>query len=324
MLRPGLRHAWRTPDTLQVGIDVPEPLIISGLPVLSHALLTRIDGVRNRTDVVTSLVRDGLDTSGGAQSEAVLARLTQLGVVVDGGEWPQQLTPATVSDPRTDASRPTHPWRRLLSTSVTIRGAGRLGGVLARSLVAAGMGAVAVDDERTVTPADLAPGGFTSDDVGHPRRVVATDRRPRPLSSTQQLVVVTDEVDLSAECRRLNQDATPHLVVTCRELIGRVGPFVLPGRTSCLLCLELSRRDRDSHYALVWRQRLRQPQPECEPLLAAVTATIAASHVTTWAAGGTPPSVDAVLDVVAPDARVERRPTGPHPECGCTWPGSSA
>jgi ThiF family len=324
MLRPGLRHAWLTPDTLQIGIDVPRPLVVSDLPVLGHALLARIDGVRSRTEVITGLVRDGVDTSGGAQSEALLDRLTQLGAVVDGGEWPQQLTPVTVSDPESDASRPSHPWRRLLSTRVTIRGAGRLGGVVARSLSAAGVGAVAVDDERTVTPADLAPGGFTYDEIGHPRTIVATDRRPRPLVTAQQLVVVTDEVDLLTECRTLNRDAVPHLVVTCRELIGRIGPFVVPGQTSCQLCLELSRRDREAHYAVVWRQRLRQPHPECEPLLAAVTANIAASHVVSWAAGDSPPSLDALLEVVSPDASVRRQTTRAHPECGCAWPGSAA
>ena len=39
MLLPGLRWAWRAPDTVQFGIDVPRPLVITGLSPLAADLL---------------------------------------------------------------------------------------------------------------------------------------------------------------------------------------------------------------------------------------------------------------------------------------------
>jgi len=37
----------------------------------------------------------------------------------------------------------------------------------------------------------------------------------------------------------------PHLVVRAEEAIGVVGPLVLPGRWTCLRCVDLSKAARD-------------------------------------------------------------------------------
>jgi hypothetical protein len=311
VLRPGLRHAWRTADTLQVGIDVPRPIVVSRVPVLAHALLPRLDGVRDRVEVVASLVGDDLDPSGGMLSHEVLDQLISVGAVVDADEW--------------SGETPLGRRRALSSSRVVIRGAGRLGGVLARVLVSAGIGSVSVDDARAVTPADLAPGGYGAEDVGRPRSRISVDQRPRPLPPPEQrsLVVVTDDADLDVECRRLSMDVEPHLVVTGRELIGRVGPLVEPGRTSCHFCLELTRRDLDPHYPQIWRQSRRHRLPPCGTLLAGLTAHVAAAQVVEWVAGGRPAALDGIMVIETPDGCIKRVPARAHPECGCTWPGSA-
>src|SRR5690606_40683072 len=71
--------------------------------------------------------------------------------------------------------------------------------------------------------------------------LVRSDRASRP-----DLVVLAPVGPLDpALIRELGEEGIPHLLVTAYEGRGSVGPFVLPGVTPCLVCLELTRRDRD-------------------------------------------------------------------------------
>ena len=89
MLCPGLRWAWRSPDTAAVRHRRPAPAHRQpACRRLSRQLLAALDGVRTEQEVIAELVADGGDTTDGADYAAVLARLADLGVVVDGGRWP--------------------------------------------------------------------------------------------------------------------------------------------------------------------------------------------------------------------------------------------
>ncbi len=48
--------------------------------------------------------------------------------------------------------------------------------------------------------------------------------------------------------RELMRHRVPHLTVLLRDGRGIVGPFVVPGRTSCLRCADLTRTDLDPHW----------------------------------------------------------------------------
>ena len=75
----------------------------------------------------------------------------------------------------------------------------------------------------------------------------------------------------------------PHLAASADEAIGVVGPLVIPGRTACLRCLDLTRADRDPAWPLILAQLDgRQPDPPaCDaPLAAAVAAQAAAQALT--------------------------------------------
>jgi hypothetical protein len=191
----------------------------------------------------------------------------------------------------------------------------------------AGAGAcwIDVDDPHLVTAADVSAGGFSPDDIGR-RRSEVLGRRPKRLKepqtrrSRQRLVIVTDAVDVDDLGRSLVAADTPHLVVSCRELIGRVGPLVEPGASACLFCLQLARRDVDSGWSDVWRQQATQSSPDADALLVGTTAHLAAAHVVDWLTGGRPPSWGGFVEVVAPHGAVTTRSLAPHPECGCTWP----
>ncbi len=111
---------------------------------------------------------------------------------------------------------------------------------------------------------------------------------------------MTDAVDTHTRCRALGAAGVAHLVVSCRELIGRVGPLVAPGRSPCQFCLELARRDVDAGWADIWRQQVTDPTPDADAVLVGITAHIAAAHVLDWLTDGQPPSVGGFVEVVAP------------------------
>lgn len=339
MLIPGLRWAWRSHDSVRFGIDVPSPLIVSGLPAVSHALLSQLDGVQTLAEILTQLAADGADSTAGAEPAAVVERLSGLGLIVDGGSWPGRLdlSPAArerlLPDIRSASAlprwraEPADRWSALASAQVTIVGVSRLGAVVARGLAAAGVGRVQLNDRGVVSPGDVSIGGFAPADVGRPRSELlvahpewAVGRPPR--SPDQQLTVVTDAAETYLRCRALAAAGTAHLVLSCRELVGRVGPLVEPNAPPCHFCIELARRDLDPGWANVWRQQAPHPTPDADAVLVAITANIAVAHTVDWLTEGRPPSIGGFVDVVAPHGATTHRQIRQHPECGCAWPGA--
>jgi bacteriocin biosynthesis cyclodehydratase domain-containing protein len=131
-------------------------------------------------------------------------------------------------------------------------------------------------------------------------------------------VVVADgpEVDrvITDHLLRLDQ---PHLLVRSLGDAAWVGPLVLPGRTSCVRCADLTRRDADHEWPMVLAQlsRLRLPVPD---LLTGWAASTAAAQALAFLAGQVPETAGATLELNA-DLHTELRPWPAHPECGCGW-----
>lgn len=130
-------------------------------------------------------------------------------------------------------------------------------------------------------------------------------------------------VTIGAEPRREAVDALvqvdrPHLLVTAVAGRLRVGPFVVPGLTACLRCLDAHLTDRDPRHPLVVEQHLAcdpadRPAPAELQLALAwavrdVVALIGGERPTTWST-----SVD-----LEPDGPVTQR-WRRHPGCGCAW-----
>jgi hypothetical protein len=341
MLVPGLRWAWRAPDTVQFGIDVPQPIVVGGLPPISHVLLPMLDGVRPEKDLLSGLAGRGHQPTEIAEAATVIARLADLHLVLDGGRWPGGgRLPATTRERLMPDHRcatahhrfrpdPGVRWRALAGARVSVIGVSRLGATIARVLASVGVARIDLDDPRPVTLADVSSGGFSPADVGtrrsdllaaHPEWRAGT---PSPRIN-HEVVVVTDAVDSHSRCRRLAAADTAHVLVSCRELIGRVGPFVVPGRSPCGFCLELSHRDRDAGWSQIWRQQVAVPTPDADAVLVGITANIAAAHLLEWLTGALPPSVGGFVDIVAPHGTTHRRALGQHAECGCAWPDAEA
>ena len=173
---------------------------------------------------------------------------------------------------------------------VQVRGAGRVGAVVAAVLSAAGVGRVDVLDGGACEPWDVAPGGLPADRSGSagtrrpgswcagrrrtrpprpagPRtaeggtRAVPGHRRPagRRSPSTPPIPAAADALVASG---------TPHLYAGVVEATGVVGPLVLPGGTGCAGCLAVHRAERDPAWPRMLAQwRSGRPRAACRPAI---------------------------------------------------------
>jgi bacteriocin biosynthesis cyclodehydratase domain-containing protein len=119
----------------------------------------------------------------------------------------------------------------------------------------------------------------------------------------------------------LMRERIPHLAAAADEAIGIVGPLVIPGRTACLRCMDLTRADRDPAWPLILAQLLgRQPDPlACDAPLAGAVAAHAAAQALAFI--DRPFESGAVengtLELVLPSWEWRRRTWPPHPDCDC-------
>lgn len=225
---------------------------------------------------------------------------------------------------------------------VAVVGTGRLGAVAADVLAASGVGTLLLDDAREVRQGDVGVGGLREHHVG--RRgddalsdVITLSRRrsrvgdPR-LESPDVVVLVVEEGLEVLRTARLVAEVVPHLVVTVTGWGAVVGPFVLPGETACVRCVELrsgspdERRDGRAPQAVdgVARAAGGVARGDRVPQAAAVAATagaLVAAEVVAYLDGRRPATAGASIEVEALDAMPRLRGWSVHPRCGCTEMG---
>ncbi|WP_420750043.1 hypothetical protein [Rhodococcus sp. O3] len=118
----------------------------------------------------------------------------------------------------------------------------------------------------------------------------------------------------------------PHLPVRLRDGCGVVGPFVVPGRTSCLRCADLARTDLDPAWPHLATQ-LWGRVGRADPAAVLATAAVAVGQIDALAAGrpeNTPILIDRTLEVDLGAHRFTTRRWFRHPRCTCapmTGPG---
>ncbi|MGK2880918.1 MAG: cyclodehydratase [Mycobacterium sp.] len=147
-------------------------------------------------------------------------------------------------------------------------------------------------------------------------------------SGTADLVILADYLVADPHLvRELHLGRIPHLSVRVRDGAGLVGPLVLPGLTSCLMCADLHRRDRDAAWPAVAAQ-LRDAVGTGDRATMLATAAVALSQVdrvlrvlrtdrSDSAALSPPPTLDATLEVDAHTSTVVSRRWTKHPSCTC-------
>jgi hypothetical protein len=305
--RPGLAladHAVvlrRSATELQVGLDPRRALIIAAdyRPVLD-----RLGAPTTEADLLATGQAAGLSAP---EVAATVRRLGQAGLLRSG--------PGSRTGRR-----------------VRLVGAGPVGLSLSRYLVEGGIGELAV----------FAPGSAGSDLAGDVRtvgdqaaavaallrargpRVVPLDHWSKPETLTVDLTVVVaagPEVDRLITDHLLRHDQ-PHLLVRSLGDAVWVGPLVLPGRTPCVRCTDLTRTDADPGWPAVLSQ-LARLQLRLPALLTGWAASVAAAQALAFLDGGRPETTGATLELTATDLRTELRTWPSHPECGCRWQTST-
>ncbi len=177
-------------------------------------------------------------------------------------------------------------------------------GARSRLLGSARVGVVASDPVRATAVRMLATAG-----------VQVAGRRGVP--------AVVLQVTTGAEPRRDDLDHwvredRPHLTLTALSGQTRLGPFVVPGMTACLRCVDEHFTDRDPRHPLVLEQH-HAPDP-CD-LVAAEDLQLAlawaARDLTRWLEGRTPVTWSATVELGGEGPAV--REWSRHPRCGCAW-----
>ncbi|WP_137724388.1 hypothetical protein [Prescottella subtropica] len=134
-------------------------------------------------------------------------------------------------------------------------------------------------------------------------------------------VVLTD--DLVADPRLVDAlfaAGVPHLQVRLRDGRGIVGPLVLPGRTSCLRCADLTRCAVDDEWPHVAAQLLGRVG-YAGPAAVLATAAVALGQlekVLSGVAHPAPATLDATLELDLDEHRLAVRPWPRNPRCTCS------
>lgn len=321
-LGTGIRLIPRGPD-LQIGTAVGRRLLLADAPPRAPEILQELDGSRPADHLLAG-------TDDRRWWSSTLRALHQAGILHGDGRVPQPV-PGLV-DERVDlthrhgADAADLALRRRADAIVEIRGTGRIAGLLAGLLAAAGVGHVQLTSTRPARVSDA----LLVTASGPPRE---SDQRAAPPSEGAGLrttsatspahlrptivVLAGDAAAEHGDARDLMTVRVPHLAVTAGDGRAVVGPLVLPGRSSCLWCLDLGRADRDPEWATL---RLATAGPGGVPsaVLAAGAAALGTAEVLHAVEGIRHPlTVDGTLEW---DAALlpRRRSWQPHPDCGCT------
>ncbi|MGW7077512.1 ThiF family adenylyltransferase [Streptomyces sp. NPDC054871] len=356
ILKPALRRGWRDLNTIQFGVAPAHALVLGPVDTATGSFLQLLDGTRglpllrdegkrmglpdDHVDkLVRRLSRAGLiddATGGGAAADALRKRTSAMDRLRPDLASLSVVTPEPGDGMRKLAAR--------RAMRVQVRGAGRVGAVVASVLSGAGVGQVDVMEGGVVEPWDVAPGGLPADAVGHRRDTAARkvvrrsapdrpDRRGRKETQAPgegepglSLVIIAprDGLDVHAPdpltAEPLVSSGTPHLYAGVIEGTGVVGPLVLPGTTACAGCLALDRADRDPTWPRMlaqWRSGRARHVHACDLALSTTVAGLAAAHALAFLDGAAPASAGVRWEASVPGFDWHARPVPPHLTCPC-------
>ncbi len=304
-LRSRLPVLQRGEGEVQIGVDSECALVFTE-PRLSK-VLRALDGAHHLHAVREIAMAEGL---GSDAVDEVLRILVEANLLLEGGRVRRS----------PDA---------LQAQSVRLIGAARLGQNIARLLAQSGVGELWIIDGQWCEP-DLYPrhGAFTTRaDALRALVSEASDTSVHTASHWTQLshkpVDLTILASETAEADRLIatdllRADQPHLVVRSTGEAVVVGPLVIPGRTACLGCTDLARRDADPAWPSLLDQltRLRLPATD---VLNSWAACVAATQTLAFLRGGTPETCGATIELGESDLITRWRSWHAHPECGCHW-----
>ncbi len=325
-VRAGLPVLRRGTASVQFGLTAGAALVVEGLSPALVALCLRLDSRASGGGLVPTPHPGVAPRAEPPAALAFLDWLARHGVLEDAG-------PAT-PDPAGDRVHATGPPGRppaLRDARVLVRGDGPLAPAVAVELARGGVGRVRVAAKGTVRPEDTTL-GYRLADVGRDRTNTANAlvaeavpgvRTGVLAPGTPDLVVLADvPLPDPVAVRELMADGVPHLPARVWDGVGVVGPLVVPGRTSCLRCADLTRTDADPCWPLLAAQLAERPVP-VDGSTGTATAALAASQCLLALDRGASPRIDrprvwnTTLELDLRFATLQARAWEPHPRCGC-------
>lgn len=226
VLRPGATLLRRDATHLQLGTVPGRAVVVPDSPAV-RSVLSRLDGVRPRERVLRACPDR-------AAAASALDALVEAGMVIDADEVRGAAVPAELGHllARGDPGRARGRLRARVRAGVGLvpaRGSSyELLGTVGELLAAAGVGRLVAPDE---VAEQVAPG---------PWRHQLPPGRPRP-----DAVVVAGAPVTGPDTEYLVLAGIPHLAVSLADGVGVVGPFVRPGQTACVGCVDRAVAARD-------------------------------------------------------------------------------
>ncbi|MCL2089952.1 MAG: ThiF family adenylyltransferase [Micrococcales bacterium] len=213
--------------------------------------------------------------------------------------------------------------------SVLVLGLGPTGLATAVALTAAGVGTVAVDDDRPVRSVDVGPGGYRWTDIGTRRAPAAAralhDVAPAvvtaPLGDPDLVVLVDSDAADPLRAATLVSRGIPHLSVVVGEAGALVGPLVAGPGGPCLRCLDLYRSEADPRWTELVTGVSAADSPGAAEVgvVAGLAGHLSAALALTHLDGDHRP-VPTTWEITLPDPVPRARTWAPHPACACACP----
>lgn len=150
-------------------------------------------------------------------------------------------------------------------------------------------------------------------------RLLATAGVPTRTGPPDVVLVLRERQPHRSEVDTLTQQDRPHLLVHGELDHVVLGPFVAPGRTACLRCLDAHLADLDPRRPLVLEQQTDVTAPvPLDPVLWQLALAWAVRDVLRWVDGERPSTWSATVRL-GPDPSPQRQEWLRHPRCGCGW-----
>jgi hypothetical protein len=339
----------RSDTVIQIGSEPPGQFLLHHAPAGSVDILKSLDGTVSAAQLLHRYHADEqLWTE-------LLVRLLNAQLLIAAADWS---FPGPAAEPSLQPERDSLVHRHGVAVArrviqarqdavVVVRGSGRLATSVATALAVAGVGHVHQQPDRALRPADLAESarpdragigapdtpmaGFGSG-IGAPtradavrlaanlRRAVPSVKVHAPAAHHRVVLVVLagDGPPAPSLAAELTDRRIPHLAVTATRKRSVVGPFVLPGRSSCLVCALHHRADLDQTRP-AFEEGLRHDLvvPPVQ-LVCSATALAVADALDHLDGITVPVTVDGTVEWQLGELGPRRRSWSIHPNCGCS------
>ena len=149
----------------------------------------------------------------------------------------------------------------------------------------------------------------------------AAGLRPVSPGHGADVVLVVSSGELARErLDHLVRRSASHLVVRLVDGGAVLGPFVVPGRTACLRCLDAHLSVGDPEHVAVTTRYLRARRPEHhDAALTTLVAGWAVRDLAAYTAGREPSTWSRTWRLGAEPTQMSEERWLRHPGCGCSW-----